>query len=87
VGGFPGTIPLDVCNVTLQLISPELQKKDSYKNSGMLSIECTFIDSASFLDFVHSGINLNFTVAIDYTASNGQPEQPTSLFVLLYFFC
>uniref|UniRef100_A0AAQ5ZAJ9 C2 domain-containing protein n=1 Tax=Amphiprion ocellaris TaxID=80972 RepID=A0AAQ5ZAJ9_AMPOC len=35
--------------------------------------ECTFVD------FIRGGTQLNFTVAIDFTASNGNPSQPTSL--------
>ncbi|XP_064815908.1 copine-5-like [Oncorhynchus masou masou] len=35
--------------------------------------ECTF------LDFIKGGTQINFTVAIDFTASNGNPSQSTSL--------
>ena len=33
----------------------------------------------SFLDFIRSGLNLNFIVSIDFTASNGDPRNPSSL--------
>ncbi|KAI3898398.1 hypothetical protein MKX03_007912 [Papaver bracteatum] len=33
----------------------------------------------SFLDYISSGFELNFMVAVDFTASNGQPHIPTSL--------
>ncbi|XP_026445081.1 protein BONZAI 3-like [Papaver somniferum] len=33
----------------------------------------------SFLDYISSGFELNFMVAIDFTASNGDPHSPTSL--------
>ena len=33
----------------------------------------------SFLDFLHSGMQMNFVVAIDYTGSNGDPSRPDSL--------
>ncbi|VFQ70923.1 unnamed protein product [Cuscuta campestris] len=33
----------------------------------------------SFLDYVSSGFELNFIVAIDFTASNGNPQTPSSL--------
>uniref|UniRef100_A0A8C5AZJ3 Copine family member 9 n=1 Tax=Gadus morhua TaxID=8049 RepID=A0A8C5AZJ3_GADMO len=33
----------------------------------------------TFVDFIRGGTQLNFTVAIDFTASNGNPSQPTSL--------
>lgn len=33
----------------------------------------------SFLDYISSGFELNFMVAIDFTASNGRPQLPNSL--------
>ncbi|KAI3855922.1 hypothetical protein MKX03_027466 [Papaver bracteatum] len=33
----------------------------------------------SFLDYISSGFELNFMVAVDFTASNGNPHSPTSL--------
>ncbi|RZC53158.1 hypothetical protein C5167_012012 [Papaver somniferum] len=33
----------------------------------------------SFLDYISSGFELNFMVAVDFTASNGDPHSPTSL--------
>ncbi|EXB67641.1 Protein BONZAI 3 [Morus notabilis] len=33
----------------------------------------------SFLDYISSGFELNFMVAVDFTASNGNPQDPTSL--------
>lgn len=33
----------------------------------------------SFLDYTSSGFELNFMVAIDFTASNGNPRSPDSL--------
>ncbi|KAM7278218.1 hypothetical protein ACFE04_005352 [Oxalis oulophora] len=33
----------------------------------------------SFLDYISSGFELNFMVAIDFTASNGSPRSPNSL--------
>uniref|UniRef100_A0A8C4J9L3 Copine-5-like n=1 Tax=Dromaius novaehollandiae TaxID=8790 RepID=A0A8C4J9L3_DRONO len=33
----------------------------------------------TFLDYIKGGTQLNFTVAIDFTASNGNPSQSTSL--------
>ncbi|KAH0630332.1 hypothetical protein JD844_013269 [Phrynosoma platyrhinos] len=33
----------------------------------------------TFVDYIRGGTQLNFTVAIDFTASNGIPSQPTSL--------
>ncbi|XP_019187833.1 PREDICTED: protein BONZAI 3 [Ipomoea nil] len=33
----------------------------------------------SFLDYISSGFELNFMVAVDFTASNGNPQNPSSL--------
>ncbi|KAL5061047.1 hypothetical protein RYX36_032651 [Vicia faba] len=33
----------------------------------------------SFIDYISSGFELNFMVAVDFTASNGNPQQPDSL--------
>lgn len=33
----------------------------------------------SFLDYISSGFELNFMVAVDFTASNGDPQKPDSL--------
>ncbi|KAJ6821825.1 protein BONZAI 3 [Iris pallida] len=33
----------------------------------------------SFLDYISSGFEVNFMVAVDFTASNGNPREPSSL--------
>jgi hypothetical protein len=33
----------------------------------------------TFLDFIQSGLQVNFTVAVDFTGSNGSPKSPQSL--------
>jgi hypothetical protein len=33
----------------------------------------------TFLDYISSGFELNFMVAVDFTASNGDPRIPQSL--------
>jgi len=38
--------------------------------------------SYTFLDYIQSGVQLNFTVAIDFTGSNGKPSSPQSLHYL-----
>ena len=32
-----------------------------------------------FMDFLKGGLELNFVVAVDFTGSNGDPRQPSSL--------
>jgi hypothetical protein len=40
---------------------------------------CVITPIDSFLDYVTGGCELNFMVAVDFTASNGNPLQPDSL--------
>jgi hypothetical protein len=65
----------------LDLIHPEKKaKKKGYTNSGkLLFTMCKIEVENTFLDYVYGGMQLNFTVAIDFTASNGNPTEPTSL--------
>lgn len=37
------------------------------------------IENANFVDYLRSGWQLSLSVAIDFTASNGQVSDPTSL--------
>ncbi|XP_070558372.1 copine-8-like isoform X2 [Ptychodera flava] len=64
-----------------ELINPKKKsKKKSYRNSGTIDmLQCNVEKVHSFLDFIRGGTQINFTVAIDFTASNGNPSQPTSL--------
>lgn len=40
---------------------------------------CSLREKASFLDYLQGGLELNFVVAVDFTASNGDPNDTTSL--------
>eukprot|EP00055_Hartaetosiga_balthica_P000634 m.137110 g.137110 ORF g.137110 m.137110 type:complete len:524 (-) comp11269_c0_seq1:136-1707(-) len=65
----------------MELINPKKkEKKKKYKNSGTFRIDlCKNIVLPSFLDYLQDGFQLDFTVAIDFTASNGKPTLPSSL--------
>uniref|UniRef100_A0A8C7YY33 Copine-3 n=1 Tax=Oryzias sinensis TaxID=183150 RepID=A0A8C7YY33_9TELE len=53
------------------------EKKKGYKNSGIIVIkQCK---EYSFLDYIMGGCQINFTIAIDFTNSNGNPALPSSL--------
>lgn len=39
--------------------------------------KCSFVEKASFLQFVQKGLELNFMVAIDFTAAMATPPRPT----------
>ncbi|XP_051922479.1 copine-4 [Hippocampus zosterae] len=55
-------------------------KKKGYKNSGIVILnQCKIIKMHSFLDYIMGGCQIQFTVAIDFTASNGDPRNSCSL--------
>uniref|UniRef100_A0A670YGA3 Copine-2 n=1 Tax=Pseudonaja textilis TaxID=8673 RepID=A0A670YGA3_PSETE len=68
-------------SVEFECINPKKQKKKrSYKNSGVIIVKsCKITRDYSFLDYILGGCQLMFTVGIDFTASNGNPRDPTSL--------
>ncbi|XP_073738530.1 copine-7 isoform X2 [Callorhinus ursinus] len=56
------------------------QKKRHYKNSGVVILaDLKFYRVHSFLDYIMGGCQIHFTVAIDFTASNGDPRNSCSL--------
>ncbi|XP_069007450.1 copine-3-like isoform X2 [Embiotoca jacksoni] len=60
--------------------SKKKQKKKGYKNSGVVSVKlCQVVKEFTFLDYIMGGCQINFTVAIDFTGSNGDPKSPQSL--------
>ncbi|XP_068758761.1 copine-8-like isoform X2 [Montipora capricornis] len=66
--------------LTFEVINPKKTKKKGYKNSGTISLmNCKVEQQPSFLDFIRGGTQINFTVAIDFTASNGDPRNASSL--------
>ncbi|XP_078275920.1 copine-4 [Rhinoraja longicauda] len=55
-------------------------KKKTYKNSGIVILNlCKIHKMHSFLDYIMGGCQIQFTVAIDFTASNGDPRNSCSL--------
>ncbi|XP_068168382.1 copine-2 isoform X2 [Antennarius striatus] len=86
----PFTVPLiSLCNgdvdrnikVEFDCINPKKQKKKkNYKNSGVIIVKlCKITRDYTFLDYILGGCQLMFTVGIDFTASNGNPREPSSL--------
>jgi hypothetical protein len=56
------------------------QKKKSYKNSGVLKVRNVSIrKDYTFLQYIQGNCNISLMVAIDFTASNGLPNSPSSL--------
>ncbi|ORX76492.1 Copine-domain-containing protein [Anaeromyces robustus] len=65
----------DVINV-----KKKAKKGRSYKNSGVFISEyCEVKEEYSFLDYLAGKTNFNLTIAIDFTASNKDPSNPSSL--------
>ncbi|XP_074482173.1 copine-8 [Sebastes fasciatus] len=64
-----------------EVINPKKKgRKKKYLNSGTVTLLSFLVDiEVTFLDYIKGGTQINFTVAIDFTASNGNPAQPTSL--------
>merc|ERR1719283_249935 len=65
-----------------ELINEKKKRKkgSKYRNSGLLQIHnCVLEMQPTFLDYITNGTELAFTVAIDFTASNGNPQDPRSL--------
>jgi hypothetical protein len=56
------------------------KKGSSYKNSGVLFVKsCSIESQPTFVEYLQGGVSMNFSVAIDFTASNGDPRNPNSL--------
>ncbi|XP_064611987.1 copine-4-like isoform X2 [Liolophura sinensis] len=86
IGGFTTSLDEMAQAVTGREISwpcvnpKKKAKKRNYQNSGVICLSSIKITKEhSFLEFVMGGMQINFTVGIDFTASNGNPQQPTSL--------
>ncbi|ELT91123.1 hypothetical protein CAPTEDRAFT_150478 [Capitella teleta] len=67
--------------ISWPVINPKKKaKKKSYTNSGTVFLtSCMVTKEYSFLDFIFGGMQINFTVGIDFTGSNGDPRSPQSL--------
>ena len=66
----------------MELINEKIKKKkgSKYKNSGELMVirfEC--VPEFNFIDYVQGMLEINMMVGIDFTGSNGNPKDPSSL--------
>jgi len=56
------------------------KKGSKYNNSGTVKLDSIKIEvEPSFLDYIKGGTQVNFTLAVDFTGSNGNPNQSSSL--------
>lgn len=72
-------------NNQFSVINPKKKaKKKKYTNSGEAVLMLYKMEiQHSFLDYIQNGgTEMSFTVAVDFTASNGNPSSPTSLHYL-----
>ena len=79
LSGFESPKP---AQTTFDVINLEKRKKkgNSYKNSGVFTfVKVDVKKRYGFLEYIRGGCDLNFTVAIDFTASNGNPNDRRSL--------
>lgn len=61
-------------------------RRRSYKNSGMLEFsKFEIIAMPSLVDYLQGGLKLHFSVAVDLTASNGNPIESRSLHFQDYY--
>eukprot|EP00029_Vermamoeba_vermiformis_P008752 TRINITY_DN417_c0_g2_i1.p1 TRINITY_DN417_c0_g2~~TRINITY_DN417_c0_g2_i1.p1 ORF type:complete len:536 (+),score=115.33 TRINITY_DN417_c0_g2_i1:31-1638(+) len=66
-----------------KVINPEKQaKKKHYTDSGSFTFNVKPIQTLSFLQYLQSGIQVSLTVAVDFTASNGDTGSASSLHYL-----
>ena len=83
IGGFMTSLAslLDASGKIFPLISEKKRrKKKHYADSGKLKVTQTAVAKEdSFMDYIQGGMSINFSVAIDFTLSNGDPHSPTSL--------
>uniref|UniRef100_A0A8D3CPW5 Copine-3 n=1 Tax=Scophthalmus maximus TaxID=52904 RepID=A0A8D3CPW5_SCOMX len=82
IGSFKTTLAelqvgTHISPVEFECINPKKLKKKNYKNSGVICVKRC--QEYTFLDYVMGGCQINFTIAIDFTGSNGDPNSPDSL--------
>lgn len=61
-------------------VHPGKSRSKRYSNSGAVKLLLCKIEKAfTFLDYIKGGTQVNCTIAVDFTASNGDPRSPQSL--------
>ncbi|GFR91640.1 copine-3 [Elysia marginata] len=77
IGGFITTLEEMLKAGTSEVSYPCINahkkaKKKHYSNSGIINItSCKLVKEHTFLEYIFGGMQINFTVGIDFTASNG----------------
>ena len=77
------TIPSSIAYFTLKNIQNQILIYNNSKNNkrilGQIIIKHNLIPKIRFLDYLKGGIDMNLTIAIDYSESNGLPDNKNSL--------
>ena len=83
IGGLTTTLSslLKASGQKFPLIKEKMRrKKKNYSDSGKLKVlKAAVAKEDSFMDYIQGGMSINFSVAIDFTLSNGDPHSPGSL--------
>jgi len=83
IGSFSTTVDkLKNGELSHDCINEDKKKKKGakYKNSGVIQFNKFLVEARpSFLEYITHGTQLNFTLAVDFTGSNGNPVDPSSL--------
>ena len=80
IGAFTTTVNEILQGKTFELIHKSKKKGMFYSNSGKVRFADAQIEKhASLSDFIMGGLEMVLNVAIDFTASNGEPHLPKSL--------
>lgn len=85
IGTFQATLAelqlgTHVSPAEFECINPKKLRKKNYKNSGVICIKkCELLKEFTFLDYIMGGCQMNFTIGIDFTGSNGDPRTRESL--------
>ncbi|EDV19303.1 uncharacterized protein TRIADDRAFT_33800 [Trichoplax adhaerens] len=70
-----------VLPASFECINPKKKlKKKKYTNSGMLvMLKMEILEQGTYIDYIRGGLQIEFNIGIDFTASNGDPSKPDSL--------
>ncbi|CAM9489319.1 unnamed protein product, partial [Laminaria digitata] len=76
-------VPLGSCNLSVDTMLNKAGSGSTFSLAGgtgeVVVHRCNLVPQPSFFDFLAGGMEMQFAVAIDYTASNGDPNLPDSL--------
>lgn len=84
---------IGTCHTSLRALSGSLRENiytfikkkpngDEQQNGYLEMTKLEITEEISFLDYIRGGTQMHFAVAIDFTASNGSPQDPQSLHYL-----